>query len=322
MKRYKELQRRHQVDLIAEGKIFDGIKGGGKYRGKKYDHILQCGNSNLFDKIRISTIKYFKNNRINWWGGIEPSGNTLSSQIACLNHLFLLRNDKQVLLDCLNNICGNCFKEVLPIPTWLDKEESTEHYIAFEAISNSEHLNENPSGGKRKRGSLITSIDAIIIAKDNNESIWIIPIEWKYTESYPNNDKSIEERLKRYSNLISESKQLVGIKDYHGSIYFQEPFYQLMRQTLWAEQVLKNEPQEWQNATKYLHLHIVPKDNKELLTKTYRRFPFMKNGLEETWKKCLKDESLYKIVNPKDFLEPIKNKFPKLYEYLDTRYWK
>ena len=43
--------------------------------------------------IREDAIAYFRSNHIPWWKGAadEPTGHVLSSQIACVNHLYLLR---------------------------------------------------------------------------------------------------------------------------------------------------------------------------------------------------------------------------------------
>ena len=196
-------------------------------------------------------------------------------------------------------------------------------------------MNEATEGIDLTIGTNCTSIDALIIAKDRNNEVWIIPIEWKYTEFYQNMDKSKEdrpnepkssngkgeERMKRYCDLITNSTQLQTLNDYQGSIYFQEPFYQLMRQTLWAEQVLAKEADKWYGAKNYLHLHIVPSANSDLLCKNYRRFPSMTNGMETEWRAHLTHTNLYQILDPKDFVQPIKTNYPELYSYLETRYW-
>ena len=52
-------------------------------------------------------------------------------------------------------------------------------------------MNENTS----TRGSNCTSVDAFIYAVHRgDEKRWLIPIEWKYTENYSNEDKSNEDR--------------------------------------------------------------------------------------------------------------------------------
>lgn len=96
-----------------------------------------------------------------------------------------IRKDPVAVLALLNGI-RNQFKEVLPIPC-----DSDVSYIAFEAVSKKDHLNEDGP----TRGSNCTSVDALIYAVDNNNESWIIPIEWKYTESYDDcksGDKSNE----------------------------------------------------------------------------------------------------------------------------------
>ena len=88
----KQLETR-QIKLIKEKKLFDGASGGGVYRKKKHDHILEEGKewNNLFSLIRNDVKDYFTNNKIAFWGGKTITPNTLSSQVSCLNHLFFLR---------------------------------------------------------------------------------------------------------------------------------------------------------------------------------------------------------------------------------------
>lgn len=111
----------------------------------------------------------------------------LSSQIACLNHLFAIRNDADSVLSVLNNIC-NEFIEVLPIPS-----DKTPTYIVFEIVSDEDHLNESTPN----RGSNCTFIDTLFYARHKSGELWIIPIEWKYTEYYNNQDLSEREEAKK-----------------------------------------------------------------------------------------------------------------------------
>lgn len=248
-----------------------------------------------------------------------------------------LRKDPRAVLALINGV-RNQFKEVLPIPC--DTDES---YIEFEAVSKVDHLNEDGP----TRGSNCTSVDALVYAVDNNGEKWIIPIEWKYTESYDDcnsADKSNEGimynkesnpeknpkgkvRLDRYSDLIKKSKQLRSVPkfidstdyDLQGSIFFYEPFYQLMRQTLWAEQMIEHKADEDIKADHYLHIHIIPRADTDLLDKKYH--PTNNNNMEETWRACIVYQSKYQIVDPHDFMLPIKDSHPELWEYLSTRYF-
>ena len=129
-------QRVHHEALIeATGNIFAGDNGDGEFNKRKHPHILEKGINNLYEHIRNGVIEYFKENHISWWKG-APSGNTLSSQIACLNHLFAIMHDKDAVLAMLNGVRDE-FEDVLPIPC-----DARPQYIAFEVVSAVDHLNE------------------------------------------------------------------------------------------------------------------------------------------------------------------------------------
>lgn len=237
MSRYKKSQYTRQEDLINNSDIFNGDKGNGYFMGKQRCFVLKDGMNNLYEPIRNDVLRYFKDNEISWWGGDKPSGHTLSSQIACLNHLFAIMNDHDAVLAMLNGV-RNEFEKVLPVGC-----DANPKYIGFEVVSKKDHLNEKTS----TRGSNCTSVDAFIYARHKDDGkLWLIPIEWKYTEHYAKLDKSKEdrhgeekgsngkgqERMRRYAALTDASLQLMSLDSYYGSIYYQEPFYQLMRQTL------------------------------------------------------------------------------------------
>lgn len=92
-----------------------------------------------------------------------------------------------------------------------------------------------------------------------------------------------------------------------------------MRQTLWAEQMIEHKADEDIKADHYLHIHIIPSADSDLLDKKYR--PAKNNNMEESWRACIIDQSKYVIFDPKDFLSPIQSIHPKLWEYLCTRYY-
>lgn len=322
MKNYKEKECIRQQTLIETSGLFDGISGGGRFMGKERPFVLSDGSHNLYAPIREEAIKYFRDNNIGWWGGSKPTGHVLSSQIACVNHLFTLINDADAVLSILNNVRTE-FIEVLPISS--DAEPA---YIAFEVVSDIDHLNE----GNSTRGSNCTSIDAFIYARHKSGEKWLIPIEWKYTEHYNNHDKSNEdrdgeeegsngkgkERMSRYNDLISASVQLKSLNDFFGSIYYYEPFYQLMRQTLWAENMVAHKDSERLAADNYLHIHVIPSENDELLLKKYK---VSGDTMERSWRSMLTDQSKYVIVSPESLLAPIASSYPELTEYLSARYW-
>ncbi len=322
MSSYKDSQYARQEDLINNSGVLNGDKGNGYFMGKPRPFVLRDGVNNLYEPIRNDVLQYFKENKISWWGGDKPSGHTLSSQIACLNHLFAIMHDHDAVLAMLNGIWDE-FEEVLPVSC-----DANPKYIGFEVVSTDDHLNEKTS----TRGSNCTSVDAFIYAKHKGGGKWLIPIEWKYTEHYANLDKSREdrygeekgnngkgqERVRRYSALTDASTQLKSLGSYYGSVYYQEPFYQLMRQTLWAENIIKHQNTETLKADDYMHIHVIPSANKDLLEKKYS---VSSMSMEETWRSMLHDQSKYIIVSPENLLAPVAEKYSELVSYLKKRYW-
>jgi len=335
MSKYKENERKKAIDLIKNSELFEGRKAGGEYRKIKRDFVLSDENYNLYHSIREDVKTYFKENRISWWdnGQKRPTAHVLSSQIACVNHLFPVRNDRDEVLKIAQIIC----KDIIGVFV-IETDKFPPAYIAFEAVSNKDYLNECEKGKKPTRGTLCTSIDALIYAKHKNGKSYFLAIEWKYTENFENKDKSVEdrkgepkgtngkgkERLDRYvnnaPNLIPNSKQLkIKLSDYKSSIYFIDPFYQLMRQTLWAEQMIAHRNSEKISAEDFIHVHVIPLGNSDLLGKTH---PRSNKTMEATWQENLQDPNKYKIISPGDLLADIDtNKFGELKKYLEKRYW-
>ena len=317
--KYQETERTKAENLIKAGDpVFYGGKAGKYFMTKNRDFVLQENLKNIYSPISREVVEYFKNNKISWWGGRIPTGHVLSSQIACVNHLFQIRNDKSAVLTILKNISDD-FQDVFPIIT----DEYLPAFIQFEAVSNNDYLNE----GQPTRGNNCTSVDALVYAQHKDGSKWLIPIEWKYTEHYGNQNKAVEGykadpinckgevRKRRYTILINNSNQLIN-SDH--SCYYYEPFYQLMRQTLWAEQMIKNSNRETIKADNYLHVHVIPPENKELLNKDYK---CSGKDMEKTWRKHLKDQSKYLIISPIKFLGGLdKIKYQGLISYLTGRY--
>ncbi len=228
-----------------------------------------------------------------------------------MNHLFPIRKDNNAVLAIVKQFEPNLVK-VLPITT--DNYEPA--YIQFEAVSDKDYLNELSS----TRGSNCTSVDALIYGLLNDGRKIIFPIEWKYVEAYYNDDKAAGDkgitRKNRYTELINNSAQL---KSANHVIYYFEPFYQLMRQTLWAEQMAINNNSETISADNYLHIHVIPADNNELLTKSYK---CSEKPMEDTWRSCINNQDKYLIVTPKKLLSKVQgNEYTEFLEYLNKRYW-
>jgi len=339
MSKYKDNER----EKAPKRKCFNNDSFNGIYRKIPREFVLSNWKNNFLGEIPQKLIlSYFEHNKISWWGGKKPTGNILSSQIACLNYLFVIRTDRDAVLSLAQTISTDLI-DVLEIA---NDSNNTKAFISFEVVSDTDYLNECVNGQSPTRGNNCTSIDALIVAKHKNGKTILIPIEWKYTECYGNTDKSTEDgknnqkgsqksgkiRLDRYSELINKSSQLkIKLKDYKSSVYFFEPFYQLMRQTLWAEQMIdaKNRINESIHADDYIHVHVIPSENNDLLKndlKTNRRIKAYSNGttkgsLEEIWKSCLTNPDKYKIITPSSLFANIdKNRYNNLINYLTARY--
>ncbi|MCL2529036.1 MAG: hypothetical protein FWE41_01695 [Coriobacteriia bacterium] len=308
---YRKSQYCRVEHLLQNSDVFGGDQGGGEYRKKSYPFILQKYNNNLYGDFREAMLQYFSENGIAWWGGTQPTTHPLSSQVSCLNHLFSIREDKNAVLSIMKSIDPKVV-DALKIET----DRFSPAYIQFEAVSDTDHLNERAS----TRGSNCTSLDALMYGKRESDSTVLFPIEWKYTEVYGNDDKAKGNqgatRKQRYTSLINESQQLLA--DNH-SIYYFEPFYQLMRQTLWAEQMVFNRDTETLKVDDFLHIHVVPQENEDLLNKVY---PCSGMAMETTWRSCLRDQGKYRIITPQKLLEPLdRDEYGELLEYLRVRYW-
>lgn len=353
---YREEERSRQ-ELLLNGPdniVFPpDVTGGGWYKGRERTFCIEKGKEafNLYPDIRYKVQKYFAEEGIAFWGvqNIVPN-HILSSQVSCLNHLFAVREDKEMVLEIAKAITKRKdIKEMKRIDC--DKEPQ---FIAFEAVSDADFLNE---GNSSKRGAFRTSIDAVMLAalegkSEAESSTLLIAIEWKYTESYSRDDKSVEsdsdkpmqpeskgiERLNRYCRLINDSEYLkpfngdsceneLGLSNdilpYRNSIYFQEPFYQLMRQTLWAEQMIKHNSTERIKATEFMHIHIIPSGNTALLGKGFNTDKSKGTSMEDSWIQRLKDDkqNIYKRVDPETIRDALVSKYPELYNYLKTRYY-
>lgn len=281
-------------------------EGNGKFDGRRYEFVLDQGELNLWDGIREDALDYFMRNSIAWWrGGQEnvPTGHLFSSQVACLNHLYWLRTRKDAALAFVKKLYPNIY----------DIEIMDDGYIEFEVVGEKNYLGER----SHSRGANATAFDAAMIAKKHNGNNLLIVIEWKYTEKY--NGKSLykKERAKIYDRFFDDSSCPIKVKE-KKSLYY-EPFYQLMRQTLLSWKMTK--AQEY-GCDEYMHIHVIPKENKELLD--VNTSPLLKGiGLEEAWKSVLKDPETYIIIDPQALLAPVTSlpETKSILTYLGGRYW-
>jgi hypothetical protein len=82
--------------------------------------------------------------------------------------------------------------------------------------------------------------------------------------------------------------------------------------------MIKNKNNETIKATNFLHVHVIPSENSDLLEKKYK---CSGKSMELTWREHLRDQSKYVIVSPKKLLSGIDNKtYGDLLTYLSIRY--
>lgn len=312
--RYIESERNKSERALKEILKKDG---GGIYKGKPRPFVLKVPEFNLHKSVRKNAIAYFRENNIQWWSGnSEPTGHLLSSQVACINHLFFLREDESASLKILQGINPGFTK------VFRDFEGG---FIGFEVVSRDSYLNEVDPGKAQTRGANCTSIDAMMTGQLDGNKIQIL-IEWKYTESYPNSykgdGKSGKTRKSRYNDLIADSASPFLKNTNLDQLYF-EPFYQLMRQTLLGWQMTsKSHRQNELKASDWLHLDLIPENNLELRYKVPA--PKLPQGnLENAWKSVLKNPEKYMMISPQELLHPIlfDRKHTSMINHLNARYW-
>lgn len=287
----------------SEGRGFWTIKG----KPVNVEIILRPEDSlnTLYPEIRKDALDYFRRYNISWWRQNEdryfPTGHLLSSQNHCLNHMFAIRNNQEAVLAMIRPIgeaAGIHFDKVLP--SFIDTEEKKDSFITFEFVYHNVELIQERFD---KRGADCTSIDALIYAQAG-ETKWLLPIEWKYTESYDH--KPTRNSFNRYKNVITKDSRLPE----WGNFYKVDPFYELGRQTLLMEKIIAEKPCNLE-VDNFLHIVVIPEGNTEMRNdaKCFR------NTIKKEWR------DLFTIVSPEDFLSPVNEYEPNLICYLSKRYW-
>jgi hypothetical protein len=192
-------------------------------------------------------------------------------------------------------------------------------YVAFEIIGAKNYLKEK----SHKRGALSTSVDAVMIGKKNDGKNILVLIEWKYTEHYSSTNLHKPAHDTIYKPLLEEKDCPIKIEDSSQDNFkalYYEPFYQLMRQTLLGWKMVEHNEY---GCDEFVHLHVIPDENMELLDNVTSPQLHGK-GISEAWKGALKEPNRYKVISPEHLLEPLKGlqDASSLLEYLGKRYWR
>ena len=207
---FKEVQGARQVRMLQTSPCFADVNGGGKWKAGIQNialpYIIEEGKElrNLYPTICDDAINYFQQNGIGWWKSNSPlnrpTGHMLSSQISCVNHLFpLMKPDESASLLLMLNSVQKRFRFINILTNPLDNTDCNGN-ICFEFIwKNRTLLGERAE----KRGAMCTSIDAVVYAETDTHRRILIPIEWKYVETYEHK-RAVKSSIDRYSSRLDK----------------------------------------------------------------------------------------------------------------------
>lgn len=222
--------------------------------------------SNVLAEARVA-LEIFRRDDIAWHDSINegPSNHLLDSQVQCVNALAPVAHDPAAI----KLLFGSVVNVVEVLPFFAD--DSAGDLVVFEWIGAADYLSERSSGTGR-RGSKTTSADAAIRYRTGDGSVEIALIEWKYTEEYHGHElvggtRSNLARQDRYRTLFEDPAGPVRQSLIPYSDLFVEPFYQLLRLTLLADQM---EQFHEQGAERVRVVYVAPGRNDALWTSLNR----------------------------------------------------
>ena len=283
-------------------------------KGQRHGHLLAlgCEEENLYPGLRGATgaIEFFGKRGITWHrtgrsgdtkGRSGPTRNMASSQVACVNSLLPLSRINGALLAILRVFDADV-ESVVDI-----KHEGHVSPVEFEWIGKGVPLER---GAAPTRGANTTSVDAFMVAETANGKRAYL-LEWKYVEEYRRGaylgcGRSGETRLSRYSDLYNcESSSFNGRVPITDLLY--EPFYQLMRQRLLADRMVKHRELEVSEAKV---IAVVPDGNRayrERITSPplAERFPNFKT-VSDVFRATLKyPDHAYAMICPSQLVNAV-----------------
>jgi hypothetical protein len=300
----KYLERERQRLNEARDALF-GDPGLGLFAGLPREFVLDAPAGNLWPGIRDDALGYFESNKIGWWRGEagQPTGHLLSSQVACVNHLFPLRQRPDLATALLRSLDT----EVVAA------EPVDDGLVAFEFIGAKQYMQERSF----TRGANCTSVDACMIGRTRDGGRRAFLIEWKYTETYAREDKYIPARAKVYDALIAAADS--PFHPIEPRVLYFEPFYQLMRQTLLGWLLAKHGDH---GCTSYRHVHVVPAENVDFHNGVTA--PALRGAtVGRAWQALLKQPAWYIGTTPEQVMQAVSQGADTRTHvgYLRRRYW-
>ena len=307
--------------ISYDGKLPTDVKG------LRNSHLLAIGREeeNLFLDIQgpNGAIAFFGQRGIKWWNSSRsgdyfesegPTRNMASSQVACVNFLLPLAGIPGALAAALRTLDGDVGSVVAIC------HEGRTSPVEFEWLGIPRSLE-----GGRTRGSQNTSVDGFVIAETTGGRRRAYLLEWKYVEHYLSNRPSFkgegtqgETRRRRYTEPFYapyssfDPAAAPELED-----FFYEPFYQIMRQRLLADRMVRQRELDVDEAKVVV---VVPEDNqayrrvadRRAMTspRLAQRFPGLET-IHEVMRACLKKpDAQFDMVTPSLLLEGVVQSLP------------
>jgi len=112
------------------------ITGGCIFKKAEREFVLKDPSLNIWAGVREDSISYFNRCDPDLTGfqnlsglGSQPTGHILSSQIACINHLYFVRQRKDIATAILQNVDNNVKSALL-----LEDGAADHRYVDYEVI--------------------------------------------------------------------------------------------------------------------------------------------------------------------------------------------
>lgn len=300
MGKFLEEEKRRYISYKANSPHFpEEAKVPGLYKTRPREFCLpqHLAALNLFDGIRDDVQAYFREFEIKWHDGIDrnPSNHMCDSQVCCVNFLYPFARHPDALATLL--------RPIFPAIKSMVKLERDDRYVSHEWIGQHNYLGEKiPRHGKRTRGANFTSADAAVLFEEVDGARHFVLIEWKYTEAYSTVNlkyaKSGTDRTSIYKHLYDRDdfpldKGLIGSFD---ALFF-EPFYQLMRQQLLANEMEK--AREF-DADRVSVLHMAPARNVAFNRVTSPGLVHLGDTAIDVWKRFVKKAGRFHCASVED----------------------
>ena len=306
-------------------------------KGLRNRHLLALGaeTENLYPGVRGAggAGDFFRRRGIGWWKSARsgdssavdvPTRNMASSQVACVNFLLPLAGIPGALTRVLRAIDADVI-DVAQI-----YHEGNTAPVEFEWVGTCGTLE-----GKGSRGANATSIDAFLVAETSAGRRRAYLLEWKYVEhclharpTFKGAGKAGKTRRGRYGDLFAAADSAFDSSAVALDAFLFEPFYQLMRQRLLADRMVRRREMDVDEAKVVV---VVPEANRvyrmvALGSKTTspplaRRFPQLAT-VEAVMHATLKDPAAqFGMVAPADLLEGVIQEFPDETSAWATYWW-